>query len=452
MTVRCPSRPGGSRTPATCIADPTVVAMPQLAVVMAATERHHQGVDHQVGGLVDPHRPANNRLIMQVLDAGKEQLPIPTGELGDVRHPSAVRRFGGEIPLQQIRRRCGVRPASAPSTATVHPNQTVDSHQPGDPLPTHPPSPVPQLAADPWRTLGALERPMNVDDRLSQDLVVEVTARRCPVAPRIEARTRNIDEDTEPGDRILAGILGDEPSAHLLVSRAKHAAAFRRISRFIRNSRFSLRSRSNSVRPSTSRPDSASRRACFTQVASDPSAIPSDRATSALGRSDDRYNSTASRRNSSGYLDDRPIPGLLPLRLTPGSGVQETGSPPSRRATYGPSLVELMGAGLCSRQGLGGTIIRGSPKVERARQTGVPPDHVPQAALAQSPAFRSRPVRADPRHRLRVGVGARRHTSRGLAADLVCSSSYAGPAHMMDFMLQAPVRPPSLRRRTSEGR
>ena len=128
-------------------------------------------------------------------------------------------------------------------------------------------------------TVGALGRPMNVDDRLSQDLVVEVTARRRPVTPRIEARTRNTNEDTEPRDRILADILGDEPSAHLLVSQAKHAAAFRRISRSIRNSRFSLPSRSNSTRSPTSNPDSTSRRACLTQAASDPSAIPRDRAT-----------------------------------------------------------------------------------------------------------------------------------------------------------------------------
>ena len=51
----------------------------------------------------------------------------------------------------------------------------------------------------------------------------------------------------------MVGVVGDEPSAHLFVSRAKHAAALRRISRSIFNSAFSLRSRASSARTSTHR-------------------------------------------------------------------------------------------------------------------------------------------------------------------------------------------------------
>jgi hypothetical protein len=43
-----------------------------------------------------------------------------------------------------------------------------------------------------------------------------------------------------------------------------------------------------------------------------PSLIPNDFATSARERSELRYNATASRRNSSGYFDGRPISTLLP--------------------------------------------------------------------------------------------------------------------------------------------
>ena len=78
---------------------------------------------------------------------------------------------------------------------------------------------------------------------------------------------------------------------------------FGRISRSILNSRFSLQSRSSSARSSTSSaPRRSASRACFTHAASEPSEIPSDLATSAPDRSDDRYNSTASLRNSSRYL------------------------------------------------------------------------------------------------------------------------------------------------------
>ena len=125
-------------------------------------------------------------------------------------------------------------------------------------------------------------------------------------------------------------MIGDEPSAHLFVSRAKYAAAFRRISRSIRSSRFSLRSRSSSARSSGSRPDSASGRACLTHAAKRP----------------------IRDTQRPGYLRPRPIrrpiqldsfppellriprrtthPGLLPLGQRPGSSVQETGSTPIR--------------------------------------------------------------------------------------------------------------------------
>ncbi len=47
--------------------------MDQLVVGPATTERHHEGVDDQVGGLVDTHRPAHDRLVMEVFDPGEEQ-------------------------------------------------------------------------------------------------------------------------------------------------------------------------------------------------------------------------------------------------------------------------------------------------------------------------------------------------------------------------------------------
>ena len=83
---------------------------------------------------------------------------------------------GGEVPSEQIRCRCGVRAAATPFAAAVHTDQTLLGHQPSHPLAAHPPAPVPQLAVDPWCPVGALRRPMNVDDLVGQDGIVEITA------------------------------------------------------------------------------------------------------------------------------------------------------------------------------------------------------------------------------------------------------------------------------------
>src|SRR5690606_22724375 len=60
--------------------------------------------------------------------------------------------------------------------------------------------------------------------------------------------------------------------------------------------------------------------------------MPNDFATSARDRSDERNNSTASRRNSSGYFDDRPNEGSFPWHHTrikcPRSRVNSTWSAP----------------------------------------------------------------------------------------------------------------------------
>src|SRR3954447_3254850 len=82
----------------------------------------------------------------------------------------------------------------------------------------------------------------------------------------------------------------------------------------VRNSRFSLRNRRSSARSDS---DSASgsparlpaSRAALTQFHSVPSAIPSERATSAIGRPDVSTSFNASRRNWSGYFCGRPVTG-----------------------------------------------------------------------------------------------------------------------------------------------
>src|SRR5690606_33535570 len=116
-----------------------------------------------------------------------------------------------------------------------------------------------------------------------------------------------------PLDRQHGLVVLDETQAdQRIVSRAKYAAARRRISVSVSSSitwrrrRFNS-SRSDSVNASGSASRSLASRACLTQFHNVPSLIPSDRATSAIGRPELRTNSSASRRNLSGYLLGRAM-------------------------------------------------------------------------------------------------------------------------------------------------
>src|SRR5206468_10361545 len=86
--------------------------------------------------------------------------------------------------------------------------------------------------------------------------------------PGVEAAGRDAEDATEPSDRVVGLLRGDEPEpAHRVVSLAKKAAAFFRISRPSRSTRTSLPSRASSSRSAVVNPFRwpASISACATQ-------------------------------------------------------------------------------------------------------------------------------------------------------------------------------------------
>jgi len=64
--------------------------MDQLGVWITAGKGHHEGVDDEIGGLAFAHRPAAHASIVEIDDAGPEQLAVNAFELGDVGHPSQI--------------------------------------------------------------------------------------------------------------------------------------------------------------------------------------------------------------------------------------------------------------------------------------------------------------------------------------------------------------------------
>ena len=144
----------------------------EISARVATPERHHQRGDDQVGGLAFAHRPANEGVVVEVADAGEVELAVPALELGDVRDPTSIRLFGGEVALQQVRCRhdLGVS-ASTELSAGVRADQVVVGHQPGDSIVADAVATAAQLTGDARRPIGSSRLFVDLAD-LDQQLVV----------------------------------------------------------------------------------------------------------------------------------------------------------------------------------------------------------------------------------------------------------------------------------------
>ena len=112
----------------------------QLVGRVAATERHHQRGDDEVGGLAFAHRPADEGVVVQVADAGEVELAVNSTRTRRCPRPIADRSRSA------VKSRCsrsgagdhrGVT-ASTPLAAAVSADQALGSHQPGDPVVARP--------------------------------------------------------------------------------------------------------------------------------------------------------------------------------------------------------------------------------------------------------------------------------------------------------------------------
>lgn len=142
------------RRPVEFALTPAVGVMDEVLVRCPPGQRHDQRVDDQVGGLAFAHRPAGQALIVQVLDAGQEQLPVEAGELGDVGHPALIGLRGGEVALEQIRGRRGVGLATPPLPPAVSAHETAFGHDPRHALSGTAPTTVAKLPRDPRGPVG----------------------------------------------------------------------------------------------------------------------------------------------------------------------------------------------------------------------------------------------------------------------------------------------------------
>jgi hypothetical protein len=292
--------------------------------VSGTPQRQVQSFDDEAGALTGPGGPAHDATVTQTPDGGQVQLAVTGGELGDVGDPDLVRAFGSELAVQQVGCAASVGSATAPLLAGMGSDQALLLPEASNARVRHLDSGTLELAPHPRRAIGATRSGMDLGgDLVDQRGVGDVTQRRRLVDPLVERRPRRGDEFTHPLHVERVPVLLDETEAdHRIVSRAKYAAARRRISVSARNAITSLRHRASSTRSDS---DNASgspartraERSSSTQFPNVDTEIPNDLATSARERPDVRTNSTASRRNCCGYFAGRPIPGPPAYGLPP---------------------------------------------------------------------------------------------------------------------------------------
>src|SRR5438552_1159945 len=272
-----------------------------IAVRLPAGHCHRERIDDKIGILPDSHRPPYYLPGECVHDRGAVQLAPGRGVPGDVGQPQHVRRVGGELPLDQVFLSGGVHRV-LPALAPVDALDAVLAHEPPGPLAVHRQAePEPQLGGHPRRPVAAPRFLVDFLYHLDQLPVLRFPRRfraRCPV---VVSRPRRFQHPAGHRDRdTVRGEFMDQRVDYFgrTFSRAKYAAARRRISFSCSSSRLRRRS---SVTSFFSLPPLSSEVSECSQFRRHDSLIPKSLAILAIGVPPWRASSTARCRNSGGW-------------------------------------------------------------------------------------------------------------------------------------------------------
>ncbi|MCU1367530.1 MAG: hypothetical protein JWN39_3169, partial [Ilumatobacteraceae bacterium] len=211
--------------------------MNDIIGVPGAGQRHRQRGHGQDRVLGVAGVPTDDAVMEQITDPGQMQLALSGREHREIRDPSLVRGGSDEVTTEQVLGRVTVVAGLLPSFAGMRATQTVDAHDPGHTRTRDAHTTTTELALHAWDPVGATRGVVDLDDLGEQHGIGEFACSRGPRRPRIERRSRDLDQATHPLDRELGLVVLDEAEAdHRIVSRAKYAAARRRISLSVRSS------------------------------------------------------------------------------------------------------------------------------------------------------------------------------------------------------------------------
>src|SRR3979409_2446484 len=116
------------------------------------------------------HRPADDLAAVEVHDGGQIEPALIGLDVGDIGEPDLVRRGGGEVPLEQVRRDREIVTAvggAHPPRSRHDGSDTVTAHQSLDATAAHPAALGPQLGMNARAAIasaGVAVNPLDIVD------------------------------------------------------------------------------------------------------------------------------------------------------------------------------------------------------------------------------------------------------------------------------------------------
>src|ERR1039457_6046446 len=271
-------------------------------------QRHRKGVEGKLRREAVARRPADDSAGKEIQKRGEVEPALPRPDVGDVRDPGDVGGTNLEVAGELVR--CdreivsGIRGGSeTPLSARL---QAFESHQPRHAISADGMTLGLKLRVHAGAAVGCVAAPVDRRDLCRHSGVRLVRRRRWASSPSVETTSGDLENAAQDHDPVV-GLLHEYESKLHLLSFAKKAAAFFRISLSSRSTRLSRRSCVSSCFSaevsSPLSPAPASIPACRTHSRTAVSVRSRSLATRLVDRSPARHSCTTSALNS--FVKDR---------------------------------------------------------------------------------------------------------------------------------------------------
>jgi len=196
---------------------PSIRMMQNRRRLASPPDGHHEGLGDEWRGHRGLHGPADDPPGEEIHDRRDVEPAFGGPEIGEVRDPFAVRRGGGERPVEHIRRH-GIRRSGTGICRHPAPSRTGAqrrlSHEPLDPMSDAGHPVRQQIVPDAPRAVGPVAGQEAGSHPRQQLVIGSRSGTRCPSPPSIEACARDPERLAQPFRRPDSSVCRDEGEFH----------------------------------------------------------------------------------------------------------------------------------------------------------------------------------------------------------------------------------------------
>lgn len=163
------------------------------------------------------HRPADDLAAEEVDDGRQIQPTLSSRNVGDIGEPDPVRRCGGKVAIDEVRRdRQAMTAVGGPNPARRSHDgaDTVPMHQAFDPATAGATSPHPQYGVDPWAAIAPAAILVDLSDISQKRGIGGRTCALRTLAPGIIAGRRDLEHGAHQPHRVGIAMVLDEAETH----------------------------------------------------------------------------------------------------------------------------------------------------------------------------------------------------------------------------------------------